>query len=74
MRPCQGLTVVLTGKWNVSRAQKPKANSKVWVPKSQAVFPKKTNLVVAGADGGSQAPKSTELGIEVRDEAWLEGL
>ncbi len=69
-----GLTVVLTGK--LERLTRSEAKSKLESlgAKVTGSVSKKTNLVVAGADAGSKLQKSQELGIEVRDEAWLESL
>lgn len=69
-----GLTVVLTGK--LERLTRSEAKSKLESlgAKVTGSVSKKTNLVVAGADAGSKIQKAQELGIEVRDEAWLESL
>ena len=69
-----GLTVVLTGK--LERLTRSEAKSKLesFGAKVTGSVSKKTNLVVAGADAGSKLQKAQELGIEVRDEAWLESL
>lgn len=69
-----GLTVVLTGK--LERLTRSEAKSKLESlgAKVTGSVSKKTNLVVAGADAGSKFQKAQELGIEVRDEAWLESL
>lgn len=69
-----GLTVVLTGK--LERLTRSEAKSKLESlgAKITGSVSKKTNLVVAGADAGSKLQKAQELGIEVRDEAWLESL
>ena len=69
-----GLTVVLTGK--LARLTRSEAKSKLESlgAKVTGSVSKKTNLVVAGADAGSKLQKAQELGIEVRDEAWLESL
>ena len=69
-----GLTVVLTGK--LERLTRSEAKSKLEIlgAKVTGSVSKKTNLVVAGADAGSKLQKAQELGIEVRDEAWLESL
>lgn len=69
-----GLTVVLTGK--LERLTRSEAKSKLESlgAKVTGSVSKKTNLVVSGADAGSKLQKAQELGIEVRDEAWLESL
>ena len=69
-----GLTVVLTGK--LERLTRSEAKNKLerLGAKVTGSVSKKTNLVVAGADAGSKLQKAQELGIEVRDEAWLESL
>ena len=69
-----GLTVVLTGK--LERLTRSEAKSKLenLGAKVTGSVSKKTDLVVAGADAGSKLQKAQELGIDIRDEAWMESL
>ena len=69
-----GLTVVLTGKLERLKRSEAKSKLESLGAKVTGSVSKKTNLVVAGTDAGTKLQKAQELGIEVRDEAWLESL
>ena len=69
-----GLTVVLTGKLERLKRSEAKSKLESLGAKVTGSVSKKTNLVVAGVDAGSKLQKAQELGIDVRDEAWLESL
>ncbi|HGR3939656.1 TPA: NAD-dependent DNA ligase LigA [Streptococcus pneumoniae] len=69
-----GLTVVLTGKLERLKRSEAKSKLESLGAKVTGSVSKKTDLVVVGADAGSKLQKGQELGIQVRDEAWLESL
>ncbi|MGI0225921.1 NAD-dependent DNA ligase LigA [Streptococcus pneumoniae] len=68
------LTVVLTGKLERLKRSEAKSKLESLGAKVTGSISKKTDLVVVGADAGSKLQKAQELGIQVRDEAWLESL
>ncbi|HFI0454622.1 TPA: NAD-dependent DNA ligase LigA [Streptococcus suis] len=69
-----GLTVVLTGKLERMKRGEAKAKLEALGANVAGSVSKKTNLVIVGADAGSKLAKAQELGIEIKDEAWLESL
>lgn len=69
-----GLTVVLTGKLERLKRSEAKSKLESLGAKVTGSVSKKTDLVVVGEDAGSKLQKAQELGIQVRDEAWLESL
>ncbi|CTN67583.1 TPA: NAD-dependent DNA ligase LigA [Streptococcus pneumoniae] len=69
-----GLTVVLTGKLERLKRSEAKSKLESLGAKVTGSVSKKTDLVVVGTDAGSKLQKAQELGIQVRDEAWLESL
>lgn len=69
-----GLTVVLTGKLERLKRSEAKSKLESLGAKVTGSVSKKTDLVVVGADAGSKLQKAQELGIQVRDEVWLESL
>ncbi|HEL2245139.1 TPA: NAD-dependent DNA ligase LigA [Streptococcus suis] len=69
-----GLTVVLTGKLERMKRGKAKVKLEALGANVAGSVSKKTNLVIAGADAGNKLAKARELGIEIKDEAWLESL
>ncbi|CKB57465.1 DNA ligase [Streptococcus pneumoniae] len=69
-----GLTVVLTGKLERLKRSEAKSKLESLGAKVTGSVSKKTDLVVVGADAGSKLQKAQELGIQVRDDAWLESL
>ncbi|HET3380830.1 TPA: NAD-dependent DNA ligase LigA [Streptococcus pneumoniae] len=69
-----GLTVVLTGKLERLKRSEAKSKLESLGAKVTGSVSKKTDLVVVGADAGSKLQQAQELGIQVRDEAWLESL
>lgn len=69
-----GMTIVLTGKLaNLTRSQAKEKLQSLGANVARSVS-KKTSLVIAGSDAGSKLEKAKTLGIEIKDEAWLESL
>ncbi|NLQ66485.1 NAD-dependent DNA ligase LigA [Streptococcus mutans] len=69
-----GMTIVLTGKLaNLTRSQAKEKLQSLGANVAGSVS-KKTSLVIVGSDAGSKLEKAKTLGIEIKDEAWLESL
>ncbi|TLM97344.1 NAD-dependent DNA ligase LigA, partial [bacterium] len=73
-QPLAGMTFVLTGALERYTRDEAGAALKALGAKVAGSVSKKTSYVVAGADAGSKLDKAVELGVAVRDEAWLMGL
>ncbi|MGT2911936.1 NAD-dependent DNA ligase LigA [Streptococcus cameli] len=69
-----GKTVVLTGKLERLKRSEAKEKLERLGANVAGSVSKKTDLVIAGADAGSKLAKAQALGIDVKDEAWLESL
>lgn len=69
-----GLTVVLTGKLERLTRNEAKEKLQNLGAKVTNSVSKKTDLVIAGSDAGSKLEKAQALGVNIRDEAWLESL
>lgn len=69
-----GLTVVLTGKLERLTRNEAKEKLQNLGAKVTNSVSKKTDLVIAGSDAGSKLEKAQALGVDIRDEAWLESL
>ncbi|MBF0786858.1 MULTISPECIES: NAD-dependent DNA ligase LigA [unclassified Streptococcus] len=72
--PLAGMTIVLTGKLEHLKRSEVKTKLESLGANVAGSVSKKTDLVIVGSDAGSKLAKAQALGIEVRDEAWLESL
>ncbi len=69
--PLAGQSVVLTGTLETMSRDEAKDRLESLGAKVSGSVSKKTSFVVAGPGAGSKLDKAQELGVEVRDEAWL---
>lgn len=70
-QPLAGQTFVLTGTLETLKRDVAKAQLIALGAKVSGSVSKKTHYVVAGAEAGSKLAKAQELGVPVKDEAWL---
>ncbi len=72
--PLSGQVAVVTGTLPTLAREEAEALLKKFGAKVTGSVSKKTTLLLAGEKAGSKLAKAEELGIPVRDEAWLVGL
>ncbi|MDG3131823.1 NAD-dependent DNA ligase LigA [Streptococcus suis] len=69
-----GMTVVLTGKLERMKRSEAKEKLELLGANVTGTVSRKTTFVVAGTDAGSKLAKAQELGVEIKNEDWLESL
>jgi DNA ligase (NAD+) len=73
-RPLAGKNIVLTGSLDSMSRSEAKAALKQLGARVSGSVSKNTDLVVAGVKAGSKLAKAEQLGVPVKDEAWLTDL
>lgn len=73
-KPLEGKTFVLTGTLEAMSRDQAKAQLIALGAKVSGSVSKKTDYVIAGSAAGSKLTKAEQLGVAVKNEAWLQQL